>query len=88
MKYRLPADKRKHFRYGALLSALGILWWPLLLLGFIAGVVKEIIDLRGYGTPDHLDMAWTWYGALIGCAIALGGALAWAGVVRLCGLGS
>ena len=58
-------DKIKHFVVGFALSALGYFWWPLFSLGFIAGVVKEIMDSKF----DYYDMLATWLGAAVAVAV-------------------
>jgi hypothetical protein len=62
---KIPRDKKLHFFYGMFFSSLGFIWFPLVFLGFLAGIFKEVIDYFGYGTPDIWDMIWTWFGASV-----------------------
>ncbi|MBL8951473.1 MAG: hypothetical protein JNK82_11885 [Myxococcaceae bacterium] len=39
-------------------------------LALIAGVVKELYDVRGNGTPSMYDVAWDLAGAVTGTALA------------------
>lgn len=56
-------DKIQHFIVGFLLSILGIIFFPLILLGFVFGIVKEFYDLTGRGTPEINDIIATFIGA-------------------------
>ena len=58
-------DKKLHLIAGFLLSLLGFFWFPLVVLGFIAGPVKEIYDMSHEGDCDPKDMIATWLGAAI-----------------------
>lgn len=61
----IPYDKRLHFICGFALSLLGLIWFPLVSTGFIAGVLKEIWDYfhQENHTPDWYHIWWTWGGA-------------------------
>jgi len=61
----ISKDKLMHFCGGLLLALFAILWGWLLLLPFVAGVVKEILDkyVRKTGF-DTKDMLATWLGAI------------------------
>ena len=61
-------DKILHFIAGFSLSMLGVLFLPLVLLGFIFGFAKEFYDLSGRGTAEVNDVIAT----LIGAVIAMG----------------
>ena len=65
-------DKVQHFIAGCVLSMLGVIFFPLILLGFIFGVGKELWDkLTGRGVADLLDMIATFCGAAIASLIVL-----------------
>lgn len=59
-------DKRKHFIVGFILSLLiGVLCpWLGLLLGCIAGAIKEWWDSKGHGTVELMDFVFTCFGSL------------------------
>lgn len=59
-------DKRKHFIAGLLISLVSGIFFPWLgiLLGFIAGALKELWDKKGNGTPEWMDFVFTCIGAL------------------------
>ncbi len=60
----IPRDKVHHFIAGFTLSLLGLVFFPLVILGFIFGAGKEIYDLKsGRGTPEFNDMIVTFIGA-------------------------
>jgi hypothetical protein len=61
---RIPKDKVQHFIAGFTLSLLGLVFLPLVTLGFIFGVGKEMYDYSGRGTPEANDMIVTFIGAL------------------------
>jgi hypothetical protein len=66
-------DKTQHFIAGFLLSILGLIWTPLILLGFIFGIGKEAYDyISGKGVAEWADMAYTFYGAILALIIVLG----------------
>lgn len=67
----MEPDKQKHLFYGMIFSLFGIFWFPLCSLGFILGIVKELLDLRGTGTPEWMDLWVTWLGAIIGTILCL-----------------
>jgi hypothetical protein len=71
MSWKFEKDKQKHLLYGLLLSLLGVFYWPLYALGFVAGVVKEIRDAFGYGQVELADTVYTWVGAMLGVGIGL-----------------
>lgn len=68
-------DKRKHFIVGFILSLMiGVLCpWLGLLLGCIAGAIKEWWDSKGHGTVELMDFVFTCLGSLtvfpIACVI-------------------
>jgi len=66
MSWKFEKDKKKHLVYGLFLSLLGMIFWPLYLTGFVAGVVKEIIDIYGDGCAEIADLGYTWVGAILG----------------------
>jgi tetrahydromethanopterin S-methyltransferase subunit F len=62
----LQKDKIKHLIVGFLLSVLGVFYLPLMALGFIFGVGKELYDLKtGKGVYEVADIIWTFVGAII-----------------------
>lgn len=65
-------DKRKHFIVGVSMSILiGILCpWLGLLLGCIAGAIKEWWDSKGHGTVELMDFVFTCIGSLVAFPIA------------------
>ena len=66
---KLPKDKGLHFCVGLILCLIaGVLTTPAmgLLLGVIAGILKEVYDKYNNGTVDALDSLATTVGALIG----------------------
>ena len=66
-------DKTQHFIAGFLLSILGLIWTPLILLGFMFGIGKEIYDyISGKGVAEWADMPSTFYGAILALIIVLG----------------
>ena len=66
-------DKTQHFIVGFLLSMLGIVWTPLILLGFMFGIGKEVYDyISKKGVADWADMVYTFYGAILALIIVLG----------------
>ena len=66
-------DKIQHFIAGFLLSILGIVWTPLILLGFMFGIGKEVYDyISKKGVAEWADMAYTFYGAILALIIVLG----------------
>ena len=63
-------DKIKHYIVGFTLSALGILFTPLILLGFTFGIAKEIYDkYTGKGIAELDDAMATFLGSL--CATVM-----------------
>ena len=61
----IPDDKIKHFWVGFLLSGLGIFWFPLVILGFIFAVGKEIYDeYSGKGVVEFYDVVATMIGSI------------------------
>lgn len=64
-------DKVQHFIAGFFLSLIGFFWMPLISLGFIYGLGKEVWDLHGNGTPDIWDMFATWAGASVAILLLL-----------------
>jgi len=65
-------DKIQHFIVGFLLSMLGIVWTPLILLGFMFGIGKEVYDyISKRGVAEWEDMAYTFYGAILALIIVL-----------------
>jgi len=61
----ISKDKLMHFCTGLLLALFAILWGWLILLPFVVGVAKEILDkyVRKTGF-DTKDMLVTWLGAI------------------------
>lgn len=63
-------DKILHFIVGFLLSLLGIFFLPLILLGFIFGVCKEIYDIK-YGAVETKDVLATFFGAILAVIVVV-----------------
>ena len=66
---KLPLDKQAHFWSGAAIAAsvtlyTGLPWLGVFLCVF-AGLLKEIYDSLGYGTPDRWDFVATSAGASV-----------------------
>ena len=71
---KLQHDKALHFFVGLILClVVGVLTTPAmgLLLGVIAGIIKEIYDKYNNSTVDALDSLATTIGALIGFLLLL-----------------
>ena len=65
-------DKIQHFIVGFGLSLLGVIFFPLILLGFIFGVGKELYDYKsGRGVADWQDMVATFCGAVFASMIVI-----------------
>lgn len=65
----MAIDKQAHFWAGmAICLAVSLFAGPFigLLIATAAGVIKEILDYFGKGTPDVLDAVATFLGALVG----------------------
>lgn len=50
---------------------MGLIWRPFIVLGFIAGYLKEVYDFYDYGLFDSEDMVITWIGAFGATLIVL-----------------
>lgn len=64
----MTLDKQAHFFAGAAIAATVALYLdPMLGLaaGILAGMVKEVVDRMGYGTPDIRDFIATAFGACV-----------------------
>ena len=60
-------DKLQHFIVGFILSITGIVWFPLIMLGFVFGIGKEFYDevIRNSEVGgDWLDLVATFAGAV------------------------
>jgi hypothetical protein len=65
-------DKFQHFILGFCLSITGVLFFPLVITGFVFGIVKEVYDsISGRGVADWLDMVATFCGAILASMIAI-----------------
>jgi VanZ family protein len=65
-------DKTQHFIVGFLLSILGLIFLPLIVLGFIFGVGKEVYDkYTGRGVVELNDMLATFAGSLLALSVIL-----------------
>ena len=65
-------DKVQHFIAGFILSGFGIIFTPLIILGFIFGIGKEIYDkYSGKGVVELKDVIATFLGALCSTIIVL-----------------
>ena len=67
----IAKDKQQHFIAGLLLSLLGLVYLPLISLGFIYGIGKEISDYFKKGKFDVTDMFYTFAGAGISLALLI-----------------
>ncbi len=65
----LPVDKQLHFLYGFFFTLFGEIWYPLILLGFVANLMKEVTDEK----KDWMDFVWGCVGASIGAYFVLNG---------------
>mgnify|MGYP006266497893 CR=1 FL=1 len=66
----MPIDKQCHLWWG--MAMMGLLW-PVTGYGGLAivvavGALKEIVDSRGYGTPDKYDFLVTCLGGVFAAA--------------------
>ncbi len=66
----IAKDKQQHFVVGLLLSLLGLVYPPLISLGFIYGVGKEISDYFK-GKFDVMDILYTFTGAGVAIAVLI-----------------
>ena len=66
----IAKDKQQHFVAGLLLSLLGLVYLPLISLGFIYGIGKEISDYFK-GKFDVIDILYTFTGAGIALVILI-----------------
>ena len=63
-------DKIQHFAVGFCLSLTGIVFFPLILTGFIFGIGKELYDnISGKGVADWQDLVATFCGAVFASMI-------------------
>jgi hypothetical protein len=62
---KIANDKIQHFIAGFLLSGLGIIWFPLIVSGFIFAIGKEVYDgYTGKGVVEFYDVVATVIGSL------------------------
>ena len=65
-------DKIQHFIVGFGLSLTGVIFFPLILLGFVFGIGKELYDYTsGRGVADWQDMVATFCGAVFASMIVI-----------------
>jgi len=65
-------DKIQHFIVGFILSILGVVFFPLILLGFIFGIGYELYQkFTRKGVPDFADIVATFCGAVFASMIVL-----------------
>jgi len=71
IKHFKHIDKIYHFIAGFVLSMTGFFYEPLVITGFLAGIIKEIYDKYHpeKHTIDIWDAFWTIVGAFIACYI-------------------
>jgi len=67
----IAKDKQQHFIAGLLLSLLGLVYLPLISLGYIYGIGKEIYDYFEKEKFDVMDMFYTFAGAGVALAILI-----------------
>lgn len=63
----IPTDKQLHFLYGFFFTLLGEIWLPLIFMGVLANLIKELSDEK----RDWMDFAWGCVGSLIGAYFVL-----------------
>ena len=63
----IPIDKQLHFLYGFFFTLLGEIWLPLIFMGVLANLIKELSDEK----RDWLDFVWGCVGSLIGAYFVL-----------------
>ncbi len=66
----IAKDKQQHFVAGLLISLLGLAYLPLISLGFIYGIGKEISDYFK-GKFDVMDILYTFAGAGVSLGIVI-----------------
>ena len=66
----IAKDKQQHFIAGLLLSLLGLVYLPLISLGFIYGIGKEISDYFK-GKFDVIDILYTFTGTGVALVILI-----------------
>ena len=66
----IAKDKQQHFIAGLLLSLLGLAYLPLISLGFIYGIGKEISDYFK-GKFDVIDILYTFAGTGVALVILI-----------------
>ncbi len=73
---KIPKDKVGHFVVGAgialTLRGCGLAPWQALGMSSLAGILKEVTDMTGRGTPDFWDLVATILGGLALAWIPLG----------------
>ncbi len=67
---KIAKDKQQHFVAGLLLSLFGLVYLPLISLGFIYGIGKEISDYFK-GKFDVMDILYTFAGAGVSLGIVI-----------------
>jgi len=67
---RIAKDKQQHFVAGLLLSLFGLVYLPLISLGFIYGIGKETYDYFK-GKFDVMDILYTFAGAGVSLGIVI-----------------
>ena len=69
---KIMNDKIQHFIAGFGLSIFGLIFFPLILSGFVFGIGKEIYDkITGNGVSDWSDMVATFCGAVFASMIVM-----------------
>lgn len=69
---KIMNDKIQHFIAGFILSMTGLIFFPLILSGFVFGIGKEIYDkITGNGVSDWSDMVATFCGAVFASMIVM-----------------
>ena len=65
-------DKVQHFIVGFVLSATGMIWFPLIMTGFAFGIGKELYDwYTGKGVVELNDVLATFLGAILATIIVV-----------------
>lgn len=63
----IPVDKQLHFLYGFFFTMLGEIWLPLICLGVVANLVKELTDEN----KDWMDFVSGCVGSMLGAFFVL-----------------
>lgn len=66
---KIALDKKTHFFTGAAIAGLLVAYGFPVIIAFVTsvfiGLLKEVLDTFGYGTPDKMDFIYTALGAAL-----------------------